>query len=47
MALMVQYENDPELLAALLQSMRDAKIDCIVVAEEPGMDVDASLVCTV
>ena len=27
--------------------MRDAKIDCIVVAEEPGMDVDASLVCTV
>jgi len=27
--------------------MRDAKINSIVVAEEPGIDVDASLVSTV
>jgi hypothetical protein len=47
MALMIQYENDPELLAAILQSMHETKLQQISVPNEPRADIDPSLVSTV
>lgn len=47
MALMIQYENDPELLAAILQSMNETKLQQISVPSEPRADIDPSLVSTV
>lgn len=47
MALMMEYENDPEMLQAMLSSMREAKLSSIEIKPEPGAGVDAALVCTV
>lgn len=44
---MVQYENDPELLSAILQSMKETKLQEIHVPSEPAADTDSNLVSTV
>ena len=44
---MVQYENDPELLSALLASMNEAKLQSIVVPAEPPGTADPQTVCTI
>ena len=46
MALMASYQDDPELLAAIMQSRRDAEIQSLDVPEEPPKDADPNSICT-
>ena len=46
MALMASYQDDPELLAAIMQSRRDAEIGALEVPQEPAADADPNTVCT-
>ena len=46
MALMASYQDDPELLAAIMQSRRDAEREALDVPEEPPKDADPDTVCT-
>ena len=46
--LIAEYGEDPELLNAMRESMKQMKVDAIVsikLAPEPASDVDPNLVC--
>jgi hypothetical protein len=47
LALMAAYGDDPEMFQAMLESMRQAKIDSLQIMPEPPADADAAAVCTV
>ena len=47
MALMAQYGDDPELLAAIKASMNEAQMNEMVIPDEPGTDVDPALICLI
>jgi len=46
LAIMASFEHDPELAAAMVQSMRESKRDAIVVPSEPPADADPNTITT-
>ena len=46
LAIMANFENDPELAAAMVQSMREEARQCLVVAAEPPKDADPNTITT-
>ena len=47
LAIMANFEHDPELGAAMIQSMRDSKRDAIVVPPEPPTSADPDTITTI